>query len=82
VKGGWTHQVGIIKTTLLLAIAVTACNLRQLLTWSRAIGDVTDPLTLMDVGPASRQQRRNSPRNTAKPPRQDRFRLLAGGFVT
>jgi hypothetical protein len=53
VKRGWTHQVGLIKTTLLLAVAVTACNLRQLLTWSRATGDVTDPLTLMEAGPAS-----------------------------
>jgi hypothetical protein len=53
VKRGWTRQVGIIKTTLLLAVAVTASNLRQLLTWSRATGDVTDPLTLMEVGPVS-----------------------------
>jgi hypothetical protein len=53
VKRGWTQQVGIIKTTLLLAVAVTASNLRQLLTWSRATGDVTDPLTLMEVGPAA-----------------------------
>ena len=53
VKRGWTRQVGIIKTTLLLAVTVTASNLRQLLTWSRATGDVTDPLTLMEVGPVS-----------------------------
>ena len=53
VKRGWTQQVGIIKTTLLLAVAVTASNLRQLLTWSRSTGDVTDQLTLMEVGPAS-----------------------------
>jgi hypothetical protein len=53
VKRGWTRQVGIIKTTLLLAVAVTASNLRQLLTWSRATGDVTDPLTAMEVGPAA-----------------------------
>ena len=53
VKRGWTRQVGIIKTTLLLAVAVTASNLRQLLTWSRETGDVTDPLTLMEVGPVS-----------------------------
>jgi hypothetical protein len=48
-----THQVGILKTTLLLAVAVTASNLRQLLTWSHATVDVTDPLTPMEVGPAS-----------------------------
>jgi len=53
VKPGWTQQVGIIKTTLLLAVAVTASNLRQLLTWSRATGDVTDPLTLMEVRPSA-----------------------------
>jgi hypothetical protein len=28
-------------------------QLRQLLIWSRATGDVTDPLTLMEVGPAA-----------------------------
>jgi hypothetical protein len=28
-------------------------NLRQLLTWSRETGDITDPLTLMEVGPVS-----------------------------
>ena len=53
VKRGWTRQVGIIKTTLLLAVTVTASNLRQLLTWSRATGDVTNPLTLMEVGPTA-----------------------------
>ena len=53
VKRDWTRQVGIIKTTLLLAVAVTSSNLRQLLTWSRDTGDVTDPLTRMEVGPAA-----------------------------
>jgi hypothetical protein len=28
-------------------------QLRQLLTWSTETGDVTDPLTLMEVGPVS-----------------------------
>jgi len=32
---------------------VTASSLRQLLIWSRATGDVTDPLTQMEVGPAA-----------------------------
>jgi len=53
VKRDWTRQVGIIKTTFLLAVAVTSSNLRQLLTWSRDTGDVTDPLTRMEVGPAA-----------------------------
>ena len=53
VKRGWTHHVGLIKTTLLLAVAVTASHLRQLLTWSRDTGDVTDPLTAMEAAPAS-----------------------------
>ena len=53
IKRGWTRQVGIIRTTLLLAVAPAASNLRQLLTWSRATGDVTDPLILMEVGPVS-----------------------------
>ena len=56
VKRGWTRQVGIIKTTLLLAVAPAASNLRQLLIWSRATGDVTDPLTLMEVGPVAFQE--------------------------
>ncbi len=38
VKRGWAQQVGVIKTTLVFAIAVTASNLRRLLTWSRATG--------------------------------------------
>jgi hypothetical protein len=42
VKRGWTRQVGVIKTTQLLAVAHAASNLRQLLTWSRETGDVTD----------------------------------------
>ena len=56
VKRGWTRQVGIIKTTLLLAVAPAASNLRQLLIWSRTTGDVTDPLTLMEVGPVAFQE--------------------------
>jgi hypothetical protein len=34
-------------------VPATASNLRQLLIWSRATGDVTDPLTMVEVGPAS-----------------------------
>jgi len=32
---------------------VTSPRVRNLLTWSRETGDVTDPLTLMEVGPVS-----------------------------
>lgn len=53
VKRGWTQQVGLVKTTILLAIAVTASNLRQLQTWAKTTGDVTDPLTQMEVGPTA-----------------------------
>ena len=45
VKRGWTCQVGIIKTTLLLAVAVTSPHLRKMLSGSWDTGDVTDPLT-------------------------------------
>jgi len=31
IKRGWTRQIGIIKTTLLLTVAPAASNLRQLL---------------------------------------------------
>ncbi|MHB8273451.1 MAG: hypothetical protein ACYDC9_01575 [Dermatophilaceae bacterium] len=59
VKRGWTRQVGIIKTTLLRAVAVAASHLRQLLTWSGATGDVTDPLT---VTTPRRRARDSNPR--------------------
>lgn len=46
---GWTHQVGLAKTTLLLAIAVAATNLRMLLVWAKRTGDTRDPLVTMNV---------------------------------
>jgi hypothetical protein len=49
VKRGWTHQVGIVKTTCALTIAVAATNLRQLLIWAANTGDTRDPLTRIDV---------------------------------
>lgn len=49
VKRGWTHQVGLVKTTCALTIAVAATNLRQLLTWATDTGDTRDPLTRIDV---------------------------------
>ncbi len=53
VKRGWTQQVGIVKTTLLLAIAVASTNLHQLLLWSRETGNTCDPLTRMSVPEAA-----------------------------
>lgn len=49
VQRGWTRQHGLVKTTLLLAIAVAASNLRILLSWARRTRDTRDPLTTMDV---------------------------------
>lgn len=49
VKRGWTQQVGIVKTTLLLAIAVVSTNLHQVLLWAKATGNTDDPLTQMHV---------------------------------
>ncbi len=49
VQRGWTHQVGLVRTSLLLAIAVAATNLRQLLTGAKDTGDTRDELTQMDV---------------------------------
>ena len=49
VKRGWTQQVGLVKTTFLLALAVASTNLRQVLTWAQACDHTTDPLTQMPV---------------------------------
>lgn len=49
IRRGWTHQVGQPKTSLLLAIAVAATNLNQLLIWAKNTGNTADPLTQMDV---------------------------------
>ena len=49
IQRGWTRQHGLVKTTLLLAIAVAASNLRILLSWARRTRDTRDPLTTMDV---------------------------------
>ncbi|WP_395659984.1 hypothetical protein [Nocardioides sp.] len=49
VRRGWTYQVGLVKTTLLLGIAVAATNINQLLTWARRTGNTRDPLTTLDV---------------------------------
>lgn len=49
IRRGWTHQIGIVKTGMLLAIVIAAHNLDQLINWSARTGDTTDPLTTMDV---------------------------------
>lgn len=48
-RRGWTHQVGIVKTSFLLAVAVAASNLASLLRWAKRTGDTRDPLVLLDV---------------------------------
>jgi hypothetical protein len=49
VRRGWTHQVGLVKTTLLLGIAVAATNINRLLAWAKRNNDTRDPLTILDV---------------------------------
>lgn len=49
IRRGWTHQMGLTKTHMLLAIAVAAQNLRQLVKWAKRTGDTRDPLTTMDT---------------------------------
>lgn len=48
VRRGWTHVVGIVKTSLMLVIAQTASNLRLLRGWAQRVSDYTDPLTRPD----------------------------------
>lgn len=49
VKRGWTHPVGIVKTSLLLALAVSVVNLNRLVAWAARNNDTRDPLTQMDT---------------------------------
>ena len=49
VKRGWTRQVGLVKTSFLLAIYVAAQNLKMLLKWAARNGDNRDPLVEYDV---------------------------------
>lgn len=44
VNRGWIAVVGIVKTTLLAAVAIVAMNLRLLRKWAKDTGDMTDPL--------------------------------------
>ncbi|GAC1580757.1 MAG: hypothetical protein NVS3B18_14390 [Candidatus Dormibacteria bacterium] len=48
VKRGWTYVVGLVKTTLMVALMTVAANLRSLRRWAERVGDYTDPLTLPD----------------------------------
>lgn len=49
IRRGWTHQVGLVKTGLLLAIVIAAHNLEHLTLWATRVGDTSDPLTHMNV---------------------------------
>lgn len=49
IRRGWTHQVGLVKTSLLLAIAVAATNLQLLIAWAKRTGNTADPLTQMNT---------------------------------
>jgi len=49
IKRGWTRQVGLVKTSFLLAIAAMSVNLTQLLLWAKRNDWTGDPLVVMDV---------------------------------
>ena len=48
IRRGWCFVWGRAKTTLLLAVAIAASNIRILRAWSKRTGDITDPLTTPD----------------------------------
>lgn len=49
IRPGWTLQVGTVKTSLLLGVAVAAHNLTTLLNWARKTRWTLDPLTLIVI---------------------------------
>lgn len=49
IRPGWTLQVGTVKTSLLLGVAVAAHNLTTLLNWARRTRWTLDPLTLISI---------------------------------
>lgn len=49
VTRGWCCVMGLVKTSLLLAAAVAASNIRLLRGWARRTGDITDPMSVPDV---------------------------------
>jgi hypothetical protein len=50
VERGWIYVVGIVKTSLMLACAVVATNIRVLRTWADRTGDRSHPLCAVDPG--------------------------------
>jgi hypothetical protein len=47
---GWCCVIGIVKTSILLAVAVAATNIRLLRAWSKRTGDITDPISVGSSG--------------------------------
>lgn len=43
---GWCCVVGLVKTSLLLAVAAAASNIRILRGWAKRTGDITDPMSV------------------------------------
>jgi len=48
VKRGWIYVVGLVKTSIMLAAAVVAINIRLLRKWAEDTGDRVNPLCLAD----------------------------------
>lgn len=48
INRGWCCVVGLVKTSLLLAVAVAASNIRLLRGWAKRTGDITDPMSIPD----------------------------------
>ena len=49
---GWAQVMGIVKTSIMLAAAAAAANLRLLRAWAAKTGDITDPLAKPDPSEA------------------------------
>lgn len=49
VRRGWTRHVGLVQTSLMLALAISAINLRHLIAWARETGDTRDEIALIDT---------------------------------
>jgi len=46
INRGWCCVVGLVKTSLLLAVAVTASNIRLLRAWAKRNEDFTHPMSI------------------------------------
>lgn len=53
---GWTQQVGLVKTFILLAVRIAVMNIRNLARWAVRTGNTADPLTTVDLADYGHQE--------------------------